>query len=74
MATEDRVGDADGREENPGGKKQREVGWRPMGTGPGQRAKPGGWAKGTWKRGPERTRGDDRAEECGADSGVEGVR
>lgn len=31
------MGDADGREENPGGKKQRKAGWRPMGSGPGQR-------------------------------------
>lgn len=65
----------------PGGKKQREAGWRPMDTGPGQRKTkikqtkpPGGWAEETWKRGPERARGGDGAEECGADSGEEWVQ
>lgn len=66
----------------PGGKKQREAGWRPMDTGPGQRKTkikqtkpPGGWAE--RRHGKEDRRGQgggDGAEECGAGSGEEWVQ
>lgn len=58
-----------GREEAKGGSQ-----WAQVLNREKQKTKPRGWAKGTWKRGPERARGGDRAEECGADSGEKGVR
>lgn len=64
----------------PGGKKQREEGRRPMDTGPGPRktknkqtkTRTGQRRRG--KRGSERARGGDSAEECGAGSGEEWVQ